>query len=58
MVGMEEFDKKCKLPKQKKTKKTAIEIQTEKQKLEAKLAENTQAMDQIKAGSAALKKNK
>ena len=48
MVGMKNFDKKYKLPKQKKApkaKKTPEEIQAEKQKLEEKLAENTQRLE-------------
>ena len=56
MVGVEDFDKQFKLPKQKKTKKTNLDIQTEKQLLETKLAENTHSMNQIKTGSAILKK--
>ena len=55
MIGIEDFDKKFKLPKQKKGK-TNAEIQAEKQLLEGKLAENTQSLNQIKAGSAILKK--
>ena len=56
MVGNEDFDRKFKLPKQKKQKTTA-EIENEKKILEAKLAENTQAMNQIKVGNSLLKQN-
>ena len=55
MVGYEDFDRKFKLPKQKKQKTTA-DIQNEKKILEAKLAEDTQAMNQIKVGNSLLKK--
>ena len=55
MVGNQDFDKKFKLPKQKK-QKTSAEIENEKKILEAKLAENTQAMNQIKVGNSLLKK--
>ena len=55
MVGIQDFDRKFKLPKQKK-QKTSAEIENEKKNLEAKLAENTQAMNQIKAGNSLLKK--
>ena len=59
MVGMKNFDKKYKLPKQKKApkaKKTPEEIQAEKQKLEEKLAENTQMLNSIKTGNRLFKK--
>ena len=56
MVGMQEFDKRFKLPKQKKPRKTNAEIKAEKEHLEAKLAENTEALNKIKAGAASLKK--
>ena len=55
MVGNEDFDKKFKLPKQKK-QKTNADIQAEKKLLEAKLAENNHAMNQIKTGTNILKK--
>ena len=60
MVGMKNFDKKYKLPKRKKApkaKKTPEEIQVEKQKLEEKLAENTQMLNSIKTGNQLFKKN-
>ena len=59
MAGIKAFDKTYKLPKQKnlpKSKKTSEEIQAEKKKLEVRLAENTQAMNNLKANAAALKK--
>ena len=55
MVGNQDFDRKFKLPKQKK-QKTSSEIENEKKILEAKLAENNQAMNQIKTGNSLLKK--
>ena len=56
MVGIKSFDKKYKLPKQKKPKKTSEEIQAENFKLEEKLAENTQSTNSLKLGTANLKK--
>ena len=59
MVGIKAFDKTYKLPKQKKSpksKKSSKEIQAEKKKLEVRLAENTQALNNLKANAAALKK--
>ena len=55
MVGNEDFDIKFKLPKQKK-QKTNADIQAEKKLLEAKLAENNHAMNQIRTGTNILKK--
>ena len=52
MVGNQDFDRTFKLPKQ----KTSAEIENEKKILEAKLAENTQVMNQIKAGNSLIKK--
>ena len=59
MVGIKAFDKTYKLPKPKKlpkSKKSSKEIQAEKKKLEVRLAENTQALNNLKANAAALKK--
>ena len=60
MVGIKQFDKKYKLPKQQKkakTQKTPEEIKAQKEKLEAELAENDLKMKIINKNKNISKKN-
>ena len=61
MVGIKQFDKKYKLPKQQKKtakkQKSAEEIQAQKEKLQAELAENDPKMKIINKGKNISKKN-
>ena len=61
MVGIKQFDKKYKLPKQQKKatkkQKSAEEVQNQKEKLEAELAENDLKMKIINKGKNISKKN-